>query len=174
MFSTFYSIWTNPKSKIFSLIKYLLENSTENSRTWAIHMRQISVMYGLEDPLICLNKKPPSKNDFKETVMTKISAYHEKELRNYRSKNDTISTSEREFFNVSLLGLRGRLHPAITNVSTSHSVRKMRPHVKMLIGNYVTFEMKSQQSGDLPIADSVKTMTEILSQTILKWKQLSI
>ena len=26
----------------------------------------------------------------------------------------------------------------------------MRPHVKMLIGNYVTFEMKSQQSGGSP------------------------
>ena len=53
MFSLFYSIWSNPESKIFEIVKYLLETSTENSRTWSINLRHISKMYGLEDPLIC-------------------------------------------------------------------------------------------------------------------------
>ena len=52
-----------------------------------------------------------------------------------------------KYLNVSLLGLRGRLHPAITDVTTTHEVKKMRPHVKMLSGNYLTFEIKSLQSG---------------------------
>ena len=46
--------------------------------------------------------------------------------------------------------MRGRLHPAITNVFTTHEVKKMRPHVKMLVGNYLTLEEKSLQSGGSP------------------------
>ena len=52
-----------------------------------------------------------------------------------------------KYLNVSLLGLAGRLHPAITGVSSTHEVRKMRQHIKMLSGNYLTFEVKSRQSG---------------------------
>ena len=51
------------------------------------------------------------------------------------------------YLNVSLLGLTGRAHPAITGVTTSHEVKKMRPHIKMLCGNYPTFEIISLQSG---------------------------
>ena len=52
-----------------------------------------------------------------------------------------------KYLNVSTLGLTGRLHPAITGVSTPHEVRKMRPHIKMLTGNYLTFEIRSLQFG---------------------------
>ena len=33
VFSLFFSIWNNPNTKIYEIVKYLLENSTENSRT---------------------------------------------------------------------------------------------------------------------------------------------
>ena len=82
MFSLFYSVWTNPDTKIFKILKYLLENSSENSRTWAINLRHISRMYGLEDPLECLMKNPPPKSIYKEHIMTKITSFHEKQLRN--------------------------------------------------------------------------------------------
>ena len=36
------------------------------------------------------------------------------------------------------------------NVITTHAVNKMRPHIKMLAGNYLTFEEKSKQSGGSP------------------------
>ena len=55
-----------------------------------------------------------------------------------------------KYLNVSLLGLRGKLHPSVTNIYNTHSVKKMRPHIKMLAGNYLTFEDKSQQSGGSP------------------------
>lgn len=48
-----------------------------------------------------------------------------------------------KYLNVSLLGLGGRLHPAITGITTTHQVRKMQPHIKMLTRNYL-----SRQSGD--------------------------
>ena len=68
--------------------------------------------------------------DNKELILTKITSFHERDLRKDASQNDMMP-----YFNVSLLGLRGRLHPAITNVTTSHAVKKMRPHIKMLSGN---------------------------------------
>ena len=77
--------------------------------------------------------------------MTKITAFHEKEMRKKASKNEFM-----KYFNVSLFGLRGKLHPAVTNIYTAHSVKKVRPHIKMLVGDYLTFEKKSEQSGGSP------------------------
>ena len=114
-----------------------------------MHLRHLSKMYGLDDPLICLNKVPPTKNHYKELILTKITSFHERDLRKDASQNDMMP-----YFNVSLLGLRGRLHPAITNVTTSHAVKKMRPHIKMLSGNYLTFEQKSMQSGGSPFRNN--------------------
>ena len=145
MFSLFYSIWTNPNSKIFSIVKYLLETSSENSRSWSIHLRHISKMYKMDDPLECLLKNPPSKATYKEYILTKIVAFHERELR-----TEAIDKDKMKYLNVSLTGLRGKLHPAISGISTTHAVTKMRPHIKMLTNNYLTFEEKSLQSGGSP------------------------
>ena len=138
-------MWANPDSKIHELIKYLLQNSAENSRTWARHLTHISQMYGLEDPLICLSKDPPPKSVYKDSVLTKIIAFHEKEQRD-KAKN-IISM---QYLNINLLGLRGLVHPILTNVYNSHEVKKMRPHIKMLCGDYMTFEKLSRQSGGSP------------------------
>ena len=58
MFSLFYCIWRNPQTKIFQILKYLLQTSNENSRTWSIHLRHVSRQYGLPDPLELLEKDP--------------------------------------------------------------------------------------------------------------------
>ena len=42
------------------------------------------------------------------------------------------------------------MHPSLLNVNTSYEVSKMRPHIKMLSGNYLTFKKKSEQSGGSP------------------------
>ena len=39
------------------------------------------------------------------------------------------------FFNVSTLGSRGKPYPAISNMTTTHDVRKMRPDIKILTGH---------------------------------------
>ena len=111
MFNLFFSIWTNPDTKIFKIVKYLLENSADNSRTWVINLRHLSKMYGLEDPLESLMKEPPSKYQYKELIMTKITSYHEKELRQEASTNEMM-----QYLNVSLIGLRGKIHPSIRGV----------------------------------------------------------
>ena len=142
IFSLFYSIWRNPDTKIYEVIKYILKNSCENSRTWAIHLKHLCEKYGLEDPLSCLNRDPPSKSIFKETVKTKVTAYYEKVLQHSASQNSAM-----KYLNVAASGLRGRHHPALSNIITTREVQLSRPHIKFLAGNYVTCKMKSDRSG---------------------------
>ena len=113
MLSLFYGVWSNPDTKVYHIVKYLLSTSSENSTTWAINLRHICKMYGLEDPLTSLSKNPPSKNTYKEIIMTKISAFHEMELKEQTSKN-----SQMVCLNVNLSRLRGKSHPCLSNVIT--------------------------------------------------------
>ena len=145
IFSLFHSIWSNPNSKIYHIVKYLLEMSPGNSRTWSAHIRRLSQMYQMEDPLSCIRRDPPTKSIYKEYVLTKISSFHETELRNMAYENSCM-----KYFNVSIFGLRGRIHPAIRNINNTNEVVNMRPHLKMLIGDYLTYEKKSHQSGGSP------------------------
>ena len=64
IFSLFYSVWSNPDSKIYQIVKYLLETSSENSRTWSIHLRNLCHMYGIKDPLENFKNDPRKFNVF--------------------------------------------------------------------------------------------------------------
>ena len=134
VFSLFYSIWANPETKIYEIVKYLLETSCDNSRTWSAHIKHLSRKYELEDPLVCLSKDHPSKSVYKEHILTKITAYYEKTLRLSATGN-----SQMNYFNVATTGLRSRLHPALCNIITSQEVKLSRPHIKFLSGNYVSY-----------------------------------
>ena len=92
MLSLFYGVWSNPDTKVYQIVKYLLSTSSENSTTWAVNLRHICKMYGLEDPLQSLCKNPPSRQIYKESTLTKITAFHEKELKNQASKTVKWST----------------------------------------------------------------------------------
>ena len=121
MFSLFFSVWCNPDIKIHQILKYLLENSPDNSRTWAVNLRHLSKMYKLEDPLSSLQKTPPTKSSYKELILTKITSFHEKELKIKAEKN-----SKMKYMNVSLSSLRGRYHPCLRNIISSSEVNKLR------------------------------------------------
>ena len=51
---------------------------------------------------------------------------------------------------MSLVGLRGRHHPALSGIVTTSEVRDARIHLKMLSGDYLTFSIKAAQSGGSP------------------------
>ena len=142
VFSLFYSIWTNEQTKIYQIVKYLLSMSCENSRTWCAFLRELSGKYNMKDPLACLSVDPPSRSEYKEYVLTKITAHHERELREAASKNSCM-----QFLNVGMIGLRGKHHPSIANIKTTVEVTKMRPHLKMLCGNLLTYSTKYEQAG---------------------------
>ena len=126
-------------------MKYIVKNSSENSRTWIIHLKYLCEKYGLEDPFSCLIKDPPSKSTYKEMVATRITAYYENMLRQSAQKNSLMT-----YLNVSTTGLRGRHHPALSNMITTREVRLSRPHIKLLSGNYLTYKIKADQSGGSP------------------------
>ena len=106
---------------------------------------QLSHRYNLENPSKCLEKDPPIKSHFKEHILTGITAFYEKELRMEASTNSCM-----EYLNVSVSGLRGRHHPALSNMITTEEVRTGRCHIKMLCGDYLTYKKKSDQSGGSP------------------------
>ena len=132
----------NSDTKIYTIVKYLLQHCSENSRTWSMHVRHLSRRYGLEDPLDCLNRDPPSKSQYKEMIAVKITAYFENSLRLSASTN-----SQMDYLHVATIGLRGRHHPALANIITTKEVKQARPHLKFLAGNYLTYQMKADQSG---------------------------
>ena len=94
------------------------------------------------DPLSCLSRDPPTKSEYSEYVATKITAYFEQELRKLALKNSLMT-----YLNVNLQGLRGKPHPALKNITTTEEALKCRPHLKMLCGNLLTYEVKFNQSG---------------------------
>ena len=145
VFSLFYSIWRNPDSKIYSIVKYLLETTQTNSRTWAAHIRYLSVKYDIPDPLLCLESDPPAKSYYKEFIHTKISAYFENFMREKAMKSSSM-----QYLNVSLTGLRGKKHPALSGIVTTHEVRKSKIHIKMLAGDFLTYQTKAERSGGSP------------------------
>ena len=105
----------------------------------------------MRDPIECLKEDAPTKSSFKELIETKITAFYEKELRTQALENSCM-----KFFNVSLIGLRGRPHPALSNITTSHQAKKAKQHLKMLGGDYFTYEKKSKQSGGSPFCRSCR------------------
>ena len=145
VFSLLYSIWSNPDTKIYQVVKYLMSNSCDNSGTWSVFVKQLSRMYSMEDPVKCLEQDPPLKSQFKEHVITKITAFHESELRELAKGNSCM-----EYLNVSVTGLRGRHHPAISGLITTEDVKLSRSHIKMLSGDFFTYQKKSTQSGGSP------------------------
>ena len=73
-----------------------------------------------------------------------------------------------KYLNVSLSGLTGRHHPALSNLVTTRVVTLSRPHIKMLAGNYLIYKMKSEQSGGSPLCkicstDSDETISDVIS-----------
>ena len=132
----------NPDTKIYSIVKHLLENNCENSRTWSTHLRFLCSVYGLEDPLLSLQKDPPTKSQFKELINTRITAHFERELRKSASENSLM-----QYFNVSTLNLRGRHHPAISGLITARNINISKSHLKFLSGNYLTYSIRARQSN---------------------------
>ena len=145
VFSLFYNIWINPQSKIFSIIKYLLEHCPEDSHTWARHVRNLAILYNIEDPNDLINQTPPSKTEFSNYILTRITVYYETKLRLAASTNSKMS-----FLNVNVKGLNGRVHPALSGILKSKDVLKSRAHIKMLADDLYTFEKKSEYQGGSP------------------------
>ena len=131
----FHNIWANPGLSVHEVVKYILKMSDSDSMTWAAHVRLLCLRYELPDPLSLLqNEDAWPKSVWKNYCLTKIRAYHEKLWR-----VQALTNSKMTFLNIQLSGLTGRHHPALSGVHTTRDVERLRPHLKMLTGDYLTY-----------------------------------
>ena len=96
-------------------------------------------------------------------------AVHESELRKVPENN-----SKMEYLNVNLTGLRGKHHPSLSDIITVEEVRKCRPHLKFLTGDYLTYQLKFDQSGSgSPLCRICRNENETISHIISTCPQYS-
>ena len=120
-------------------------------------MRHLARLYSLPDPLLLLDQPPPPKSSWKEDINTAITAYHERMLREMAETN-----SKMKWFNVSMLGLQGTCHPLLDDVVTAHEVKKLRCQLRMLCGDFYSFSVKAEQTGNSPHCRLCKAPVEDL------------
>ena len=78
-------------------------------------------------------------------INTKITIFHEKELRSL-----ALNNSKMRFLNVQTTGLSGYPHTALQNILTTRDVLKLRAHMKFLCCDILTGEQLSREQGADP------------------------
>ena len=138
----FHNIWSNPDTTVHEAVKYILKMSDDNSVTWAVHVRLLCQQYSLPDPLGLLEREDAwPKSKWRNWCMTKVRSYHEKL---WRVKS--LTNSKMTFLNIQLSGLSGRHHPVLLGLQTTRDVEKLRPHLKMLTSDYLTYSRIANDS----------------------------
>ena len=145
LFSLFWNIWSNPQTKAHEVTKYLLKMCDSSSVTWSAHLRILFCIYDLPDPLALMDTPPWSKDTWKDYTKAAVTSYHEAKLRQKAAGNMKL-----QFLNVQITGLSGRLHPALSWVLTTRDVMIIRPHIKMLSGNYTCYAYLAHDRGVSP------------------------
>ena len=51
-----------------------------------------------------------------------------------------------QYLNIELTGLSGQIHPLLSGVTTSREVEKLRPAIKMLTCDYLTYDRMARDS----------------------------
>ena len=153
--AVFWSIWSNPDTKIFKVLKYLLKMSGDKSVTWSAHTRILFSIYNLPDPLLLLETPPWSRERWKHHTQAVVTSHHEAALRCKASENMKI-----QYLNIQATGLSGRLHPTLAWVSNTQDVMIVRPHIKMLSGDYLTYSNLSHDRGVDPCCRLCKQLSD--------------
>ena len=123
-------------------MKYLLMMTDNTSLTWAAHIRIGFQIYQLPDPLQLLESAPWSKERWKSHTSITILSHHEKVWRQKSAGNYKL-----QYLNVQCTGLSGKLHPILSWVLTTQDVMIVRPHIKMLAGDYLCFDFLAHDRG---------------------------
>ena len=140
--SLFWNVWTNPQTKAYEVVKYILKLSDNNSLTWSAHVTTIFLVYELPDPLLLLDSPPWTKDRWKEHTKIAVTSHHEATLRQKAKHNYKLN-----FLNVQAQGLSGRPHPILSWVMTTRDVTIIRPHIKMLSGDYLCYSYLYHDRG---------------------------
>jgi hypothetical protein len=101
--------------------------------------------YDLLDPLQLLQCTPIPRAEWKTLIVTKITAHHEKHLRQKLATNSNL-----QYLNVQLKGLSGRSHPALLGITETREAFKLRAHMQLLSGDYPSYELLGKQRNSDP------------------------
>ena len=143
-----HNIITNPSSTVHGIVKYILMMCTSNSTTWSTHLQLLCLKYGLPSPLSLLQESPPiSKLEWSSLVKTRVTVWHEQELRRTSTMN-----SKMKYLNVHLIGLSGRPHPVLHNIVSTQDAKKLRLHLKFLTCDYMCNELLSKNQPAISAA----------------------
>ena len=145
VFLLFHNVWSNRATKLHEIVKYLLKYSPRDSHTWTRHLRNLASTYSIQDPQQVINDEPPSKHEYSAYIRTKVTVFHENNLRVLAANN-----SKMKFLNVNLKGLNGRPHPALLQINTTRDYLRTRCHLKFLCDDFYTYERKAKFQGGSP------------------------
>ena len=90
-----------------------------------------------------------TKPTWNTTVKTKVTIWHEKEL-----KRMSVGNSKMQYLNVELSNLSGRPRPVLHNLS-SQGAKKLCIHLKFLTCDFLTNERLAIDQPSLQLANSV-------------------
>ena len=110
--------------------------------TWSAHVRIIFQQYS---PLLLLSGQPWSKERWKSHTKTAVTAFHEAVWRDKAASNYKL-----QYLNVQCTGLSGRPHPVLSWVQTTQDVEIIRPHIKLLCGDYLCYDFLCHDRGSDP------------------------
>ena len=134
-----YNIASNPDSTAHSIVLYILQMCEQSSTTWSNYVKNICLKYGLPSPLSLFKDELLSKQHWKTIVQTKVTIWYERHLRSKANSNTKMA-----YLNVDLLGLSGKPHPALLDISSTQEVKKLRLHLKFLCGDFMSNLMLSK------------------------------
>ena len=143
--SLFWTIWSNPKTTVHHVIKYVLKMSTDSSLTWSVHVRLLTQLYGLPDPLSLMESNLWTKQAWKDLCVTRVRAQHERNLRSKAASNYKL-----KYLNVQSIGLSGQAHISLHSLITTQDIKIARPHLKMLAGDYMCYYNHYKDRGSDP------------------------
>ena len=165
--SLLHNILSNPSTTVFSMMKYILMMCKNNSTTWSNHVRLLCLKYNLPPSLSILQSPHAwSKEAWKDLVHSKVTIWHEKNLRTI-----SLTNSKMSYLNVLLLGLSGRPHPALQNIYSTQDARKLRLHLKFLTCDYLTNErLATDQPGRDPACLLCKAPVDSIEHVVMSCK----
>ena len=86
-----------------------------------------------------------SKQAWRTLTWTRVTSFHEREQR-----AKALSNSNLQYLNVQLLGLSGKPHPALFNITETREALKFSAHMKLLSGDFPSYELLGNQRGTDP------------------------
>ena len=92
-----------------------------------------------------MSTPPWPKERWKSHTRVAVTSYHENLLRQRAAQNSKL-----QFLNVQTLGLSARPHPVVAWAQTTQDVIIIRPHIKILSGDYLCYSNLAHDRGIEP------------------------